>query len=101
MAEAHDCCENPFGTCPRLQFGCKLQRGGTPDQPSGYLVDFDHRKPWKDGGKSTYDNVQVLCPCCHANKTRNFDRPNNHRNQWVDSQGRWHSLARSGPMPGS
>ena len=36
-------------------------------------MDFDHRTPWSQGGRSIYANMQVLCPSCHANKSRNFD----------------------------
>ena len=90
MEEANYRCENPFNNCPLFWCDFKLQKGGSAKQNlGGLLVDFDHRTPWSQGGRSTYDNVQVLCPTCHANKTRNFDGAHVHAHQWVDSQGVW------------
>lgn len=36
--------------------------------PSSYQV--DHRHPLWDGGSDTLDNLQALCPNCHATKTQ-------------------------------
>lgn len=32
--------------------------------------EVDHIKELRDGGKDEYDNLQALCPNCHAEKTR-------------------------------
>jgi hypothetical protein len=32
--------------------------------------DIDHRIPYQLGGRDAYDNLQALCPLCHALKTR-------------------------------
>lgn len=43
---------------------CKRQ----VDYPNGF--ELDHKTPIWKGGTNDYDNLQVLCPECHAKKTR-------------------------------
>ena len=71
LAACGACCADPFGQCP-LRPTCKLQESS--QERGGLLVDFDHRLPWSQDGLSTFENVQALCPSCHADKTRHFDR---------------------------
>ncbi len=33
-------------------------------------IDYDHIKPWEDGGKTILANGQALCLKCHRKKTR-------------------------------
>jgi hypothetical protein len=38
--------------------------------------DADHIKEWKEGGTTTYDNLQLLCIPCHKEKTRKYNNKN-------------------------
>ncbi|MDR2518030.1 MAG: HNH endonuclease [Spirochaetaceae bacterium] len=31
-------------------------------------MEGDHRKPWRDGGKTTADNCRMLCKPCNRRK---------------------------------
>lgn len=51
-------CANPTRTCPLRGENLTL------------IFDVDHVVPLCEGGSDTLDNMQALCPTCHAVKTR-------------------------------
>ena len=74
LDEAGGRCADPFGGCALRDR--RLLRSGIT---GAWLVDFDHIMPWSVGGRSTFKNLQVLCPTCHADKTRSLDNGSNRR----------------------
>jgi 5-methylcytosine-specific restriction endonuclease McrA len=64
------CANNPSDQAPGCSsYCCPLwaQRGGYFDE-SGYEI--DHIIEVKHGGTNDLSNLQLLCPCCHAVKTK-------------------------------
>ena len=41
--------------------------GCVPNQPEGH-----HKVEWSRGGKTEYDNLEILCDVCHKNTTRDY-----------------------------
>ena len=64
------CANNPSNQAPGCSsYYCPLwaQHGGYFDE-SGYEI--DHIIEVKHGGTNELSNLQLLCPCCHAVKTK-------------------------------
>ena len=53
-------CADPFGLCP--------WRNCT-ERPTCNMLEVDHDWPKFRGGQCTKENAQVLCRCCHGEKT--------------------------------
>ena len=42
--------------------------------PKGWMYQVDHINPLSEGGKDEFDNTQILCWVCHADKTYSRQR---------------------------
>ena len=58
MKKQHGRCANVLGRCPWT--------GEVPED----MVELDHIQPVCEGGSDSEFNLQVLCACCHAAKSR-------------------------------
>jgi 5-methylcytosine-specific restriction endonuclease McrA len=70
LMERKQCANNPFNAAPGCkEYMCPLWRFnyGFFDE-SGFQI--DHIVEVTHGGTNEITNLQVLCPCCHAVKTK-------------------------------
>jgi len=59
LEEQGGTCKDPLGRCP-------FKHATLPED----MADLDHITRVEDDGSDEKDNLQVLCACCHAAKTR-------------------------------
>ena len=69
LAKTH-CANHPYNFAPGCKgYICPLWKSGSGEfDESGKQI--DHIVEVKHGGTNDLSNLQALCPCCHAVKTR-------------------------------
>ncbi len=59
------------------------------DEITKMLIDFDHIKPWSEGGRTVVSNGQALHKSCHKEKTNDeivnrVERKKNNGDYWIN-----------------